>query len=113
MLKTKLLIILLSILTLHVRDDGRYAGSPLKSWFDSLSSQKGMCCSFADGRTVEDPDWGTQGNHYWVVVDGKHLEVPDEALVNVPNKAGKAVVWPYMGEDGQIMIRCFLPGAGT
>lgn len=27
------------------RDDGRYANSPLKSWFESLSSEFGPCCS--------------------------------------------------------------------
>jgi len=32
-----------------VRDDGRYANSPLKSWFDRLASGNGLCCSFADG----------------------------------------------------------------
>jgi hypothetical protein len=31
------------------RDDGRYANSPLKSWFDRLASGNGLCCSFADG----------------------------------------------------------------
>jgi hypothetical protein len=35
-----------------VRDDGRYANSPLKSWFDRLASRKGLCCSFADGFRV-------------------------------------------------------------
>ncbi len=32
------------------RDDGRYANSPLKGWFESLRSQKGYCCAEADGR---------------------------------------------------------------
>ena len=31
------------------RDDGRYADSPLKPWFDSLRSHLGPCCSDADG----------------------------------------------------------------
>src|SRR4051812_33043270 len=37
------------------RDDGRYAGSPLKPWFDTLKSSKGLCCSDADGFAVSDP----------------------------------------------------------
>jgi hypothetical protein len=45
-------LVLLLLLTSHAlaRDDGRYANSPLKPWFDSLKSQKGFCCSEADGR---------------------------------------------------------------
>ncbi|MGN1288938.1 MAG: hypothetical protein ACI4XG_20485, partial [Bradyrhizobium sp.] len=31
------------------RDDGRYANSPLKPWFESLHSGYGQCCSDADG----------------------------------------------------------------
>ena len=27
------------------RDDGRYANSPLKPWFESLHSEYGQCCS--------------------------------------------------------------------
>ena len=37
---------------LSARDDGRYANSPLKQWFDRLASGKGLCCSFADGVSV-------------------------------------------------------------
>src|SRR6202012_1806058 len=39
------------------RDDGRYANSPLKPWFDGLRSSRGLCCSDADGFAVSDPDW--------------------------------------------------------
>jgi len=45
---------------LFARDDGRFADSPLKSWFDRLASKKGLCCSFADGVRVQDVDWDTQ-----------------------------------------------------
>jgi hypothetical protein len=41
----------------NARDDGRYAKSHLKSWFDYLASGRCPCCSFADGFVVEDPDW--------------------------------------------------------
>ena len=43
------------------RDDGRYANSPLKPWFDSLKSGKGPCCSDADGSVVADVDWEFEG----------------------------------------------------
>ena len=42
---------------MQARDnDGKYANSPLKSWFDQLASGKGLCCSFADGVSVQDVD---------------------------------------------------------
>jgi len=77
-----------------VRDDGRYANSPLKSWFDRLASGNGLCCSFADGFRVDDVDWDTQDDHYRVHLQGEWIVVPDNAVVTEPNKFGPAVVWP-------------------
>jgi hypothetical protein len=42
---------------LAARDDGRFANSPLKPWFDRLASGKGLCCSFADGFSVAKMDF--------------------------------------------------------
>ena len=49
------------------RDDGRYANELLKNWFDNLTSSNGKCCSFADGFSVSDVDWGTEEGHYRVL----------------------------------------------
>jgi len=101
--------------------------SPLHSWFDQLASGRGLCCSFADGQTVEDVDWDARDGRYRVylrglVVSGINIpdgwvEVPDEAVVTTPNKFGPAVIWPYLMWEGtgmpSLAIRCFLPGAGT
>jgi hypothetical protein len=94
------------------KDDGRFANSPLKSWFDKLASGKGLCCSFADGVRVEDPDWDTGDGHYRVRLNGSWIVVPDSAVVTEPNKFGAAVVWPYQDASGTTQIRCFIPGAG-
>jgi hypothetical protein len=94
------------------RDNGGFANSPLKQWFDKLASGKGLCCSFADGFSVKDVDWDTQDGHYRVRLHGEWFVVPDAALVTEPNRFGPAVVWPYE-EGGKIQIRCFMPGAGT
>jgi hypothetical protein len=67
------------------RDDGRFADSPLKPWFDRLASGEGLCCSFADGVTVQDVDWDTQDGHYRVRIYGQWLVVPDAAVVTEPN----------------------------
>ena len=79
---------------LVARDDGRFANSPLKPWFDRLASGKGLCCSFADGFSVQDVDWDTQDGHYRVRIYGQWLDVPDDAVVTEPNRFGPAVVWP-------------------
>jgi len=96
----------------HARDDGRYANSPLKQWFDSLRSGKGPCCSDADGYAVSDPDWETKEGHYRVRIDGEWHNVPDEAVITEPNRAGRTMVWPIKGWGG-LTIRCFMPGSMT
>jgi len=98
---------------LLAHDDGRYAGSPLKQWFDQLASGKGLCCSFADGASVQDVDWDTQDGRYRVRLNGEWIVVPDVAVVKEPNRFGPAVVWPYKDATGTTQIRCFIPGSGA
>jgi len=98
---------------LLAHDDGRFANSPLKTWFDQLASGKGLCCSFADGVSVQDVDWDMQNGRYRVRLDGQWIVVPDVAVVTEPNRFGQAVVWPYKDSDGMTQIRCFMPGAGA
>jgi len=98
---------------LVARDDGRFAGSPLKEWFDHLGSRNGLCCAFADGVSVQDVDWDTQGGHYRVRIQGEWFVVPDDAVVTEPNRFGPAVVWPYNDHNGNTKIRCFIPCAGS
>ena len=94
------------------RDDGRFANSPLKPWFDSLHSHLGPCCSDADGLAIADPDWDSQDGHYRVRLDGQWIVVPDEAVITEPNRAGRTMVWPIKSAVGT-SIRCFMPGSMT
>jgi hypothetical protein len=110
-LKTLLLVLISAALLFGqalARDDGRYATSPLKPWFDSLRSGKGPCCSDADGVAVADPDWESKEGHYRVRLDGEWILVPDDAVITEPNRAGRTMVWPV-----RISIRCFMPGSMT
>jgi hypothetical protein len=96
--------------------DGRYAASPLKPWFDRLSSKKGLCCSDADGTALSDPDWKSNGGHYQVRLENRWIDVPEDAVITEPNRAGRTMVWPvyYRGmedSDTRIDIRCFMPGS--
>ena len=69
-----------------------------------------------DGFTVADPDWESKDGHYRVRLGGEWIDVPDDALVTVPNRAGRTMVWPMPFIEGKtniIMIRCFMPGSMT
>ncbi len=90
--------------------EGRFANSPLHDWFNQLKSGKGLCCSFADGASVEDPDWTIKDGHYRVRLDANWYDVPDDAVIGEPNRAGKTMVWPYYSDGKLIYIRCFMPG---
>jgi hypothetical protein len=90
--------------------DGRYANSPLKPWFDGLKSGKGACCTDADGKVVEDADWQSKDGSYRVKIDGEWYDVPDDAVITEPNRAGRTMVWPIKAW-GTINIRCFMPGS--
>ena len=103
------LVSLLAAGLVWARDDGRYANSPLKGWFDNLRSNRGLCCSNADGVAIADPDWDAKDGHYRVRLDGVWIDVPDDAVIKEPNRAGRTMVWPTTGALGK-SIRCFLPG---
>lgn len=113
---------LLALWVVHAsaRDlDGRYAQSPLKPWFDGLKSGKGLCCSDADGSAISDADWEVKDGRYRVrvpIVEGGNvsqwIDVPEDAVITEPNRAGKTMVWPLYGFMG-VSIRCFMPGSMT
>lgn len=102
--------------------DGRFAQSPLKPWFDGLRSGKGPCCSDADGYAISDVDWEAKDGHYRVRIPRASyeplnkemiwLDVPDDAVITEPNRAGRTMVWPIWGYQGP-SIRCFMPGSMT
>jgi hypothetical protein len=42
--------------------------------------------------------------------------VPDDAIINEPNRDGRTIVWPmhvWEGANLTIAIRCFMPGSMT
>lgn len=104
-----LALLLLMTVPALAHDPGR---PDLNDWFNRLSSEQGLCCSNNDGETVADPDWESRGGHYRVRLDGVWIEVPDSAVVSVPNRDGRTMVWPLRGTSG-VLIRCFMPGALT
>ncbi len=93
-----------------------YAHDPshpeLNEWFNKLASGKGLCCSFADGTALSDVDWESRNGHYRVRLDNEWIDVPDDAVITEPNRAGRTMVWPLRGYLGTT-IRCFMPGSMT
>ncbi len=49
---------------------------------------------------------------YRVRLGNDWIDVPDDAVITEPNKAGRTMVWP-MRFEGEISIRCFMPGSMT
>lgn len=93
-------------------DDGRYDNSPLKSWFESLQSEFGKCCTDVDGYIVSDADWESYSGRYRVRIDNEWVNVPDDAVVKEPNRFGRTMVWRHY-IDGHPRVRCFMRGSMT
>jgi hypothetical protein len=83
-----------------------------KDWFNGLKSGKGPCCSDADGNVLKDNDWKTKDGKYSVLINNQWIDVPDQAVLKVPNLYGPTMVWlafNFSG-SGKVDIRCFIPG---
>ena len=48
-------------------------------------------------------------------LEGRWIDVPDDAVITEPNRAGRTMVWPYTADRGTdhpyTEIRCFMPGS--
>jgi hypothetical protein len=93
----------------------------LNDWMMSLHNKRGgQCCDRTEAVHLRDVDWESQNkpeSHFRVRIptnpDGKDVEwvdVPDDAVVDEPNKDGSTLVWPIYGIKG-VNIQCFLLGA--
>jgi len=95
------------------RDNGQFSNvSPaVRTWFHGVKSPSGIpCCDIADGHRT---DYDMRKNRYWVPINGTWMPVPPQAVINNSgNPVGDAIVW-YSTYANQVVIRCFVPGAGT
>lgn len=90
-----------------------HARPDLDTWFNSLESKAGStCCDASEATRLDDVDWEAKDGHYRVRLQGEWVDVPDDAVVEGPNKAGPTMVWPYYTNGELKGVRCFLPGAG-
>jgi hypothetical protein len=95
------------------RDNGQFSNVPpeIRAWFKSVKSHAGIpCCDISDGHRT---DYDMRENKYWVPINGQWMMVPPEAVVDDSgNPTGDAVVW-YTEFNGNVYIRCFVPGGGA
>jgi hypothetical protein len=86
-------------------------------WFQNLHSEKGYCCSDSDGNVIKDTEWQSVNDpakpnvHYRVKIKDAWVDVPDAAVLNMPNLYGQTMVWPFY-KDGEPQVRCFILGPG-
>lgn len=86
----------------------------LDGWFMRLQSKgKVSCCEGSEVTRIEDADWDSKDGHYRVRLEGEWVDVPDEAVIEEPNKAGQTLVWPWRVNGKLDHVRCFLPGSMT
>jgi len=97
-------------------------------WYDMSRSDRGGLVGGPEAMHLSNVDWTTPDNashHYRgkpvnvgayerarhsEEVDSMWVDVPDDAVIDVPNKEGIALVWPTYGYLGAT-VRCFMPGA--
>jgi hypothetical protein len=83
-----ILAIMLSIFASGLACAHDHRRPDLNSWYGSLHSGKGLCCDGSDAKRVDDADWDSKDGHYRVRIDGEWVDVPQEAVVEGPNRAG-------------------------
>jgi hypothetical protein len=106
-----ILLLIMSAISAHAHDHNRPG---LDDWFKSLRSKNTVpCCDGSEATRLNDVDWESHDGHYRVKLDGEWVDVPDSALIEAPNLAGQAMVWPYFKDGKLIGVRCFMPGALT
>jgi hypothetical protein len=106
-------LILLGLVTLvHLPDR-----PDLNSWVMGLRSAGGMpCCEGDEAHALSETEWRVSAEgHYQVFLEGDWRDVPDEAVVQGPNKYGRVLVWYWnvVSDHTDVHIRCFLPAAGA
>ncbi len=113
-----LLLSVASTIDTSARDYGQYRNvdPAIREWIQGLRDKTGQgCCATADGHPAE-YEWDTAGSRYKVRIEGQWYVVPDEAVIDEPNKLGYATVWYWWSWDIEgektYHIRCFLPGPG-
>lgn len=100
------LFLLLGCLACLARDDGRYANSPNKQWFNEQHNSVGQwCCNESDGHLYYgDYKINDDGS---VTAEGHTIE--SYKVLKTANPMGAAVWWYIENDQGRTTF-CFAPG---
>lgn len=106
------IVVILTLISFpaHSRDDGRYANSPLKLWFESLKQPQtgASCCSLSDCLRTEQE---MAGDHYRAMLDGRWVDIPNEIVITTEgNPLGEPLLCADRHSNGRLY--CFVPGGG-
>jgi hypothetical protein len=83
----------------------------LDSWYKGLNSKGGgYCCIESEANGLADSAWESKDGHYRVFIFGEWRDVPPDAVLTVPNLAGRTLLWADKAWRGGVTIRCFMPG---
>jgi hypothetical protein len=107
-------LLMLSIVGCFAHDHDK---PELNGWYPTLKNQRGgPCCDGSDfhgenptATALDDVEWTNDSGHFKVLLEGKWLDVPPDAVVVQPNRDGRAIVW-FGHANGEPFVRCFLPG---
>ncbi len=78
------------------------------AWLKSLHAKNNTwCCDGNDHDALD--DWETSAGGYRVKFRGQWFDVPDDSIIEGPNKTGEALLWMNKGFSGP-SVRCFMPG---
>lgn len=104
------LVVLMTTALAHEHADSR-----IQQWIKGLTDKNGVgCCDTSDGFPAE-AEYDVDTGRYRVRIQGVWYAVPDQALIEQPNRLGYAMVWYYWQyhPTATPVIRCFIPGALT
>lgn len=105
------LLLLCMALLIHPVQAHDHSRPGLLDWLKSLQNRNNMvCCDGTDTDAIE--GWETRDGRYRVRFRGQWYQVPEDALVDGPNKGGDALLWMNKGYLG-FSVRCFMPGSMT
>ena len=93
--------------------DGRYANSAAEAMVRQSEERQGPVL-FRTRTAAPSATWigNRKADTTAFASTASGLDVPDDAVITEPNRAGRTMVWPIRGYQG-MTIRCFMPGSMT